>query len=207
MRFLVLVLMSGAAWAGEYAILASGGRLHVDSHESDGARVKLYLGAGTIEMDAAEVRSFEPEAPAPPTSLAAAPSAPPPERSNSSAEELADAAARKYGLPPHLVWSVMKAESGLHPQAVSPKGAIGLMQLMPATAESLGANARDPVENVDAGARYLRALLEKYGGALRHALAAYNAGPAAVEKYGGVPPFAETLEYIRRVEREWKRAE
>jgi soluble lytic murein transglycosylase-like protein len=78
------------------------------------------------------------------------------------------------------------------------------MQLMPATAQKLGADPRDPAQNVDAGARYLRALLEKYGGGLRRALAAYNAGPAAVDRFGGVPPFAETLNYIRRIEQEWK---
>jgi soluble lytic murein transglycosylase-like protein len=156
-------------------------------------------------MDAAEVQGFEPEETipvAPPPVTVVLPTLP--TLPNPSVEQLADAAALKYGLPSHLLRSVMKAESGMQRGAVSPKGAIGLMQLMPATAQTLGADPHDPAQNVDAGARYLRALLEKYSGALRHALAAYNAGPGAVEKYGGVPPFAETLEYIRRVERDWK---
>ncbi len=202
--FLVLLCLTEIAWSGEYAILASGSRLHIDGHEAAGTKVTLHLGAGTIEMDASEVRAFEPEetvptAQQPAVSAPAAPAKPSP-------EQLADDAARKYGLPPYLVRSVMKAESGFQQQAVSPKGALGLMQLMPGTAQTFGADPHDAAQNVDAGTRYLRSLLEKYGGALRHALAAYNAGPGAVERYGGVPPFAETLEYIRRVERDLKEA-
>jgi hypothetical protein len=200
--FLVPLFFSGAIWAGEYALLAGGGRLRVDSHETEGPKILLHLGTGTIEMDAAQVRGFEPEeavSVVPPPATAVLPAPPIP-----SAEQLADAAALRYGLPPNLLRSVMKVESGMHRGVVSSKGAIGLMQLMPGTAQTLGADPHDPAQNVDAGARYLRALLEKYSGALRHALAAYNAGPGAVEKYGGVPPFGETLEYIRRVEREWK---
>ena len=196
----MLLWITGAAWAGEYAILASGSRLHIDRHIASGAKITLYLGGGSIEMNSTEVRGFEPDE----TQPAAAPALDP---GALSPQQMAEAAARKYGLPPRLVRSVMKAESGFQNQAVSPKGAIGLMQLMPATAQTFGADPHDPAQNVDAGARYLRALLEKYGGELRHALAAYNAGPAAVEKYRGVPPYAETLEYIRRVEREWKKAE
>jgi hypothetical protein len=212
MRFIALSFLACAALltedarAGEYAVLASGGLLHVDSHEIAGAKVTLFLGAGAIELDAAEVRGFEPEEPEskepPPVSPSVTPVP-----STPSAAQLADTAARKYGLPGSLLRSVMKAESGFQPEAVSPKGAIGLMQLMPGTAKTFNADPRDPAQNVDAGARYLRALLEKYGGALRHALAAYNAGPGTVQKYGGVPPFAETLEYIRRVERDWKQGE
>ncbi|MBV9742873.1 MAG: lytic transglycosylase domain-containing protein [Acidobacteriia bacterium] len=203
--------MAGAAflaepvWGGEYALFSGGGRLRVDRHEAAGSTITLYLGAGTIELAAAEIRGFEPdERVAPPPIVAAPPSAPEPAP---FPEQLADAAANKYGLPADLVRSVMKAESSLHSNVVSPKGAIGLMQLMPGTAQALGVDPHDPAQNVEAGTRYLRALLEKYGGALRHALAAYNAGPGAVGKYGGVPPFAETVEYIRRVERQWKRGE
>jgi soluble lytic murein transglycosylase-like protein len=124
-----------------------------------------------------------------------------------SARQLADAAAQKYGLPQSLVRSVMKAESGFQPNAVSPKGALGLMQLMPATAQELGADPRDPAQNVDAGARYLRDLLEKFHGGLWHALAAYNAGPDAVEKYHGVPPYRETINYVRRITRDLEKSE
>jgi len=206
MRSLLSLLLwtAGTALAGEYALLESGGRLHIDHHESEGAVVRLFTGGGSIEMNAAQVRGFEVEeyvAPAP-----AAPAAAPVPR-HLSPQQLADAAAEKYGLPRELVRSVMKAESGFAPQAVSPKGAIGLMQLMPATAETLGADPHDPAANVDAGTRYLRELLDKYNGGLRHALAAYNAGPGAVEKYQGVPPYAETVNYIVRVEREFKKTD
>ena len=228
--FALLILISGVASAGEYALLASGGRLPVERHERAGSIVRLYVAGGTIEMDAAEVSGFEAEEPDPrpvgpvlaerPAALPASAPAPAvghaaPKVSASvpkpgiagewAPEKLANAAAAKYGLPPSLVRGVMKAESGFQPRAVSPKGAIGLMQLMPGTAQELGVNPYDPIQNVDAGTRYLRELLEKYHGLLRHALAAYNAGPEAVEKHGGVPPFAETLDYIRRVEREWKK--
>jgi soluble lytic murein transglycosylase-like protein len=203
MRFLLpFVLCAAAAHAGEYAVLASGSRLHIDHHEKEGALVKLYTATGTIEMPADRISAFEPEDRLPTEMTSKAPEtvAPP----STSPEALADAAARKYGLPGGLVRSVMKAESAFQPQAVSPKGAIGLMQLTPATAQTLGVNPNDPAQNVDAGARYLRQLLEKYHGGLWHALAAYNAGPGAVDRFGGVPPFAETLEYVRRVERGWK---
>jgi soluble lytic murein transglycosylase-like protein len=97
----------------------------------------------------------------------------------------------------------MEAESAYQPQAVSRKGAVGLMQLMPQTAQSLGADPTDPVQNVDAGARYLRDLLQKYDGLLWHALAAYNAGPAAVDKYNGVPPYAETILYVKKIDQQY----
>ena len=203
MRFLIpLVLCAGAAHAGEYAVLASGSRLHIDRHEKEGALVKLYTATGTIEMPADRISAFEPEERVPTQEIAKTPATPAP--ASASPEALADDAARKYGLPSGLVRSVMKAESAFRPDALSPKGAIGLMQLMPATAQTLGVNPNDPAQNVDAGTRYLRQLLEKYHGGLWHALAAYNAGPGAVDRFGGVPPFAETREYVRRVQQGWK---
>jgi soluble lytic murein transglycosylase-like protein len=98
----------------------------------------------------------------------------------------------------------MAAESGFQAQAVSPKGAIGLMQLMPETAQALGVDPYDPAQNVDAGTRYLRDLLNQYDYGLWHALAAYNAGPAAVDKYRGIPPYAETIRYVERIDREYR---
>src|SRR5579864_114192 len=142
MRFLVLLMLSaGLALAGEYAVLASGSRLHVDRHEIDGVKVSLYTGSGSIEMNSAEVTGFEadeyvPAAPASPPPAPAVRAGPPP--APPVPQQLADAAAEKYGLPPALVRSVMKAESAFQPQALSPKGAIGLMQLMPSTAKTLG---------------------------------------------------------------------
>ena len=196
--------VTGVAFAGEYAVLASGSMLRVDRHEISGGKVRLYNVDGYIEMDAAAVRGFEAEEltpPAPATPAAAG------WQAEACPTKLADAAADKYGLPRRLVRSVISRESDFQPQAVSPKGAIGLMQLMPATAEALGADPRDPAQNVDAGTRYLRDLLEKYDGGLWHALAAYNAGPGAVDKYQGVPPYRETINYVGKIDRDLKKAE
>ena len=212
MRFLgTLLLFSTASvcLAGEYAVLSTGSRLRVDRHEADGRKVRLYSGAGYIELDATQVSSFEtfadpaplaPPAPAQPQAEVAAPpqAAPTP-------VELADAAADRYGLPRGLVRSVMSAESANRPNAVSPKGAIGLMQLMPATARELGADPHDPAQNVDAGTRYLRDLLMKYDYHLWHALAAYNAGAGAVQKYNGIPPYRETINYVNRIDRAYRK--
>ena len=212
MRSLVVLLfLSGSCLAGEYAVLASGARLLVDRHETTGKTVKLYNGEGYIELDAAQVRAFEPDdrvAPTPPPApFAEAPQPAAEEPVALTPIELADAAADRYGLPYWLVREVMHVESGYRPQAVSSKGAIGLMQLMPGTARVLGVDPKDPAQNADAGARYLRELLDKYDGRLWHALAAYNAGPGAVDKYRRVPPYRETIDYINRIDRERKKNE
>jgi soluble lytic murein transglycosylase-like protein len=115
-------------------------------------------------------------------------------------------AARRYGLDPALVDAVVRAESGYDPSATSPAGAMGLMQLMPATARALGvADPYDPVQNVHGGVRYLRGLVDRFGD-VTLALAAYNAGPGAVARHGGVPPYPETRAYVERVLRAWQRA-
>jgi soluble lytic murein transglycosylase-like protein len=119
---------------------------------------------------------------------------------------LATVAARRHGLDPALVLAVVKVESAFRPQAVSPKGAQGLMQLMPPTARDLGVeDAFDPEQNLDGGARYLRQLLIRYKGDVRRALAAYNAGPGAVDRHKGIPPYRETRQYVRRVLDQYKK--
>jgi len=111
-----------------------------------------------------------------------------------------DAAAQKYGIDPALLKGLIKQESGFNPNAGSSAGAQGLTQLMPGTARSLGCtNPLDPAQSIDAGARYLRQQLDTFGGDVRKALAAYNAGPGAVQRYGGVPPYAETQNYVQKV--------
>jgi soluble lytic murein transglycosylase-like protein len=112
-----------------------------------------------------------------------------------------DAAAAKYGIDPALLRGLIRQESNFNPSAGSPAGAQGLCQLMPGTAAALGCtNPLDPAQNIDAGAKYLRQQLDAFGGDVTKALAAYNAGPGAVQRYGGVPPYAETQNYVRQVQ-------
>jgi soluble lytic murein transglycosylase-like protein len=114
--------------------------------------------------------------------------------------EMAGKIARRHGVDESLVNAVIQVESRYDPFAVSPRGAMGLMQLMPRTAERFEvANAFDPVQNVDGGVRYLKELLARYSGQVRLALAAYNAGEEAVERHGGIPPYRETVDYVKRV--------
>jgi hypothetical protein len=204
--------------AGEYAVLGNGFRLHVDRHEVDGSKVRLYSAGGFSEMPSASIARFEAEeevavvksedetrlSPHVPRQVPEKAEAPP------TPAELAAAAAVKFSLPVSFVKSVMRAESGFQPTALSPKGAIGLMQLMPETARQLGVDPSNPKQNAEGGAQYLHDLLAKYEqdpDQVLLALAAYNAGPAAVDRYHGVPPYRETREYILRVLKNWDRAD
>lgn len=205
-QFAVCLLLLGAAApllpGGEQVVLRNGFRLAAQRHEITPAGVvKLYTATGEIELAGDRVAAYEPEEaaaalPATPTP-AAAPAVSLP--STSDPKKLLDAAAERYGVPAAFLHSVARAESAYRVDAVSPKGAIGVMQLMPATAAELGANPHDPAQNIDAGARHLRDLLEQYQGSAHKALSAYNAGAAAVQRFGGVPPYSETVNYVYKV--------
>ena len=121
-------------------------------------------------------------------------------------QQMAHSIAEKHQVDPVLVTAVIESESNWDPLAVSSKGAQGLMQLVPGTAEFLGVtDVFDPEQNLDGGVRYLRMMLERYNGDLEKALAAYNAGPEAVERYGGVPPYPETHHYVAQIIREYNK--
>ncbi len=204
---LSFVAVALAAQAGEFAVLSSGFRIHADSHTTDGSMVRLQTSQGIIELPVANVTQFEQEDYVAPPPSPSAPS-PAPAPASLTPQQLVTQAAVHAGLPPAFVHSIARAESGYREDALSPKGAIGLMQLMPKTAADLNADPRDPAQNAEAGARYLRDLLQKYENdphQVSKAVAAYNAGPAAVDKYHGVPPYPETVQYVNRVLKEYEK--
>ena len=160
-----------------------------------------------IEVPASSVNAFEKEdyiATAPPPAAAVPEPAPPPK--SSDPKTLVNQAAVRNSLPPAFVASVARAESAMKQNAVSPKGAIGVMQLMPSTAKALAADPHDTEQNIDAGTRLLKELLIKYDGDVVKALAAYNAGPGAVAKYNGLPPYRETQDYVNKVIRDYQKS-
>jgi hypothetical protein len=187
----LLLAAPGAEARAEIALLSSGLTLKLESHRVEDGLVLLALkGGGEMGVPPEAVRGFVPDEVLDEVQLPV----------GGDLRELAAAAARRHGLPPELVMAVVSVESGFRPEAVSPKGAQGLMQLMPKTASSLGvADALDPVQNLDGGTRHLGQLLTLYGGDLARALAAYNAGEGAVERHGGVPPYRETRAYVKKV--------
>jgi len=191
---LPLLLLAAPALRAEYVVLRSGQRLKVPGYQLVGDKYRLQMTGGRVEIDAKEVVAIEPEDVFTPIPATAAP--------QPLYRDLVEAAAKRYNLDPDLVTSVIAVESNFDPKAVSRKNAHGLMQLLPETAAQLGVkNIDDPAENIDAGSRYLKYLLQMYNGNLSLALAAYNAGPVKVQLYGSVPPYAETISYVRRVKR------
>ncbi len=205
---LCLVAIALAAQAGEFVVLSNGFRIHADGHSADGPVVRLQTSQGVIEIQANTVAAFEQEDYTPPAAAAIPAMAPIAPKATLTPQELIRQAAIDAGLPPAFVQSVARAESGYRQDAVSPKGAIGLMQLMPKTAAALNADPLDPAQNAEAGARYLRDLLQRYQNdphQVSKAVAAYNAGPAAVDKYDGIPPYAETIQYVKRVLQQYEK--
>jgi soluble lytic murein transglycosylase-like protein len=205
--FLCFVALITVAQAGEFVVLSNGFRIHADSHSADGPVIRLQTNQGVIEIQANTVAAFEQEEYTASAALAAATPIPA-ARIAVTPQELVTRAAVHAGLPPAIVHSIARAESGYREDAISPKGAIGLMQLMPGTAAALNADPRDPEQNADAGAKYLRDLLQKYENdphQVSKAVAAYNAGPAAVDKYHGIPPYRETIQYVNRVLKQYEK--
>ena len=200
---LAVTLGVSPAFGGEYVVFSSGLKLRADRHEQSGGLIRLFYNGGITEVPAKLVSGFEEEEVVKPEQAAiVTPPAVQPEPVPPSAlgpKEMVRAAARRSGLPPEFVESVAQIESGFRPDAVSPKGALGVMQLMPGTARTLGADPHDTAQNIDAGTRLLRDLLIKYDGDVVKALAAYNAGEAAVDKYQGMPPYNETRWYVKKV--------
>ncbi len=210
---LVLALCGAPPAAeAELVVFTDGGFLKVAGFEIEGRRVRLDLRSGgrmvvsilrvarILEDEVTDEVAAPPEAIDPPAfELAFHPAQPRPATPYS---ELIWGAGERYALNPALLAAVVRAESAFDPRAVSHKGAQGLMQLMPATARRFGlrgAAVFEPEKNLDAGARYLAWLAERFEGELAHVLAAYNAGEGTVDRYGGVPPYRETHGYLQRI--------
>jgi soluble lytic murein transglycosylase-like protein len=200
----------GTVLGAELAVLTNGFSLRVDRHEREGNEFLLFTASGVTRLAVTEVVEFEPLLPPPMVAAAAAPLVETPKAPvvPLTAQQLVERAAEKHGLPAEFVKLVARAESAFNPRAVSPKGAIGLMQLMPQTAAALRVDPHDAEQNAEAGARLLKELLLQYQDQpdqLRRALAAYNAGPGAVARYNGVPPYRETQMYVDKIVGQYKR--
>ncbi len=204
-----LVLFARPATAAELAILRNGFSIRHEHRMVMGATTRLYFTADDssfTDVPSEEITGYEKDLSlsVPASSRAAISVSSGSAKSALPLNQVVNSASAEYHLDPDLVNSVIHAESGFNSRAVSPKGARGLMQLMPSTADQLGVHdAFDPEANVTGGSRYLRELLERYNFDLVKALAAYNAGPERVEQYQGVPPFRETRAYVARIVHEY----
>jgi soluble lytic murein transglycosylase-like protein len=204
-RLILSLAVCSQAYGGEYAVLRTGFRIAAISHEVKDSTTRLTTKDGTVDIPTVNIASFEQEEYVKPTAPAAIAAVQPPAAAPTPVE-IVNGAALKNGLRPEFVRSVAAVESGFRTNAVSPKGAMGLMQLMPRTAADLGVDPKDPMQNAEAGARYLKELLLKYkdtADPVRLALAAYNAGPSAVDRYRNIPPYAETQQYVEKVLRHY----
>lgn len=184
--------------AGQIVKLQSGLTMRVEKADRDGDQVFVTVHSGVQILSASDVLSIEAE----PDPNRPALAAPKPARQETATKAMIRAAAKTHGVPVSLVQSIASVESGMKTNAVSPKGAIGVMQLMPGTARQMGVDPNDVAQNIDGGTRLMKDLLAKYAGdphQLSKALAAYNAGPGAVAKYQGVPPYRETRKYVLKV--------
>jgi soluble lytic murein transglycosylase-like protein len=199
--------------ADDTAVLRNGFSIRHEHRQVIGTMTRLYLNrdeASFVDVPTEQIDHFE-AVPIEVLPVHAAHDAVVPQAAGNANQptdvnEMVMAASRTYHLDPDLVNSVIRAESGFNVRAVSPKGAQGLMQLMPQTASQLGVqNAFDPQANIDGGTRYLRELFERYNFDPIKALAAYNAGPRRVEQYGGVPPYYETKAYVARIVRDFNK--
>lgn len=201
LRGTLLVAMLLAAGAGpasaDIAVLSNGMTFKVTAQRQEGETVFLTLkDGGEVGTPASMLRGVVPDEVLEEVAREVQAEA----AKGGDIRALATAAAQRHGLDPELVLAVIAVESNFRPDAVSPKGAQGLMQLMPGTARELGVkDALDPAANVNGGALYLKQLLERYDGDMTKALAAYNAGPGAVARHRGVPPYRETQHYVKKV--------
>ncbi|MDE0102033.1 MAG: lytic transglycosylase domain-containing protein [Bryobacterales bacterium] len=215
---LLVGLVPAIAGGAETVVLRNGYRLQAESHEIEGERVRLRMAnGGWIGLSAGQIAEIAPDtrqsSSRPPRTTPVPRASADPRKSRNPADDLTQAIDRvsgETGVPAELVRAVIWAESGFRQDAVSAKGAVGMMQLMPDTATELGVDPTDMTGNLRGGTRYLRQLLERYSGGsgqLVKALAAYNAGPGQVERFGGVPPFPETEAYVAKVLRRFLASE
>jgi soluble lytic murein transglycosylase-like protein len=207
----MLFALLQASHAGERVTLSNGFVEHCDHHALVDGHMRLYLSAGEdnyIEFAPDEIAAYEnvPDPPAPVAPVVPQPSNRPAKLSPVDLREMLARAGTEHNLDVDLLASVVKAESDGNARAVSHAGAQGLMQLMPGTAAGLGVqDSFQPDQNVRGGSTYLDSLLTKYHDNLALALAAYNSGPEAVDRYHGIPPYSETRAYVARVIHEFNR--